>query len=52
MLSCVAKTATDCALPPTRVTVIHQGKRIDALAQITKSGFIDEQGLRGSDVPD
>jgi quinoprotein glucose dehydrogenase len=30
----------DLPAPPTLVSVVHDGKRVDALAQITKSGFV------------
>jgi quinoprotein glucose dehydrogenase len=30
----------DLPAPPTLVTVVHKGKRVDAVAQITKSGFV------------
>ena len=55
----------DLASPPNLVTVIHDGKSIDAVAQVTKSGFIylfnrfngtplfpvEERQVRNSDVP-
>jgi quinoprotein glucose dehydrogenase len=56
----------DLPAPPNLVTVIHEGKRVDAIAQITKSGFvfifnretgeplfpIKEKAVPGSDLKD